>query len=181
MSPILSRSGGGGGFSFGFGRKRYVAPVVSLSGPGGCTTPTGDITGCSITYSLNGGAFTAWGGSATNLAGGYYEISTGWTTIAWKFTLGTVTCGQNLKVAWITGNDPGTASQSGYFYINDVTGTTYTYSYVSPYQSTVNLGSIKAISSFTLFVTGGNAGNTGLIGTNSGAQYGFAIDGYQLR
>lgn len=178
MAPLLSRLGlGRSGFGFGNKKKIITTPV----GPGGCTTPTGDITGSSITYSINGGSFVAWPGSATNLSGGYYEISTSWTTIAWRFALGTPTCGQNLKVAWITGNDAGTASKSGYFYINDITGTTYTYTYASPYQTTVNLGSVKAISSFTLFISGGNAGNTGLIGTNSGAQYGFSIDGYQLR
>ena len=150
-------------------------------GPGGCNYPTGNITGSSITYSLNGGSFAAWGGSATNLLGGYYEISTGWTTIAWRFNLATPICGQNLKVTWVTGNDPNTASKSGYFYINDITGTTYNYSYTSPYQTTVNLGSVKSISSFTLFVTGSNGGNTGLIGSDSGSQYGFTIDGYQLR
>jgi hypothetical protein len=175
MAPIISRISQ----SFGFGNKKKI--ITTPVGPGGCTTPTGDITGSSITYSINGGSFVAWPGSATNLSGGYYEIGTGWTTIAWRFALGTPTCGQNLKVAWITGNDGGTASKSGYFYINDITGTTYTYTYTSAYQTTVDLGSVKAISSFTLFITGGNSGNTGLIGTGSGAQYGFSIDGYQLR
>jgi len=182
MAPLLTRLGvAGGNGGFGFGKRRTTTTAAAGTGPGGCTTPTGDITGCSITYSINGGGFTAWGGSATNLAGGYYEIGSAWTTIAWRFALGTLTCGQNLKVAWITGNEAGTASKSGYYYINDITGTTYTYTYASPYQTTVNLGSVKAISSFTLVITGGRFGNTGLIGTNSGAEYGFTIDGFQLR
>ena len=169
MAPLFT------GLKLGFGR------VESARGPIDCTTPTGNITGSSISYSLNGGTFTAWPGSATNLAGGYYEIATGWTTIAWKFTLATPICGQNLKVSWITGNEEGTAPKSGYFYINDITGTTYTYTYVSTYQGTTNLGEIKAISSFTMFISGGNAGNTGLLGTDLSAQYGFSIDGFQLR
>lgn len=171
QEPLRGLLGMGGG----------ISSSIKKFGPEGCAYPTGDITGSSISYSLNGGSFTSWGGSATNLAGGYYEIATGWTTIAWKFTLASSICGQNLKVTWVTGNDPNTASKSGYFYINDVTGTTYNYTYTSPYQSSANLGSFKSISSFTLVVTGSNGGNTGLIGSDNGAGYGFTIDNYQLR
>lgn len=178
-------SGGGAGAnstggSGGPGRV-IIAYLTGSDSPLSCTTATGPIPGSSITYSINGSPFTAWGGSATNLAGGYYEISSGWTTIAWRFALATPMCAQALKVSWITGNGPATAPKPGYFYINDVSGTQFPYIYTPDYQGKTNLGEIKTISSFTMVISGSNGGNTGLIGSDSGPQYGFTINGYQLR